>query len=90
MPGVRRAVMTDTPTATATMTTTELTARIETLETRLMHQEATLEELTNTLLKQERLLAEQAETIRRIETMVRTRLPDNLARPEEETPPPHY
>lgn len=90
MPRVRWAVMTDTPTRAATMTDTELTARIETLESRLMHQEATLEELTITLLKQERLVAELAETIKRLETIIRTRLPDNLAQPGEETPPPHY
>ncbi len=72
------------------MTDTELTSRIEALETRLMHQEAALDELTDTLLKQERLVAEQAETIKRLETIIRTRLPANLAQPEEETPPPHY
>lgn len=72
------------------MTDTELTARIEILETRLMHQEATLDELTRTLLKQEQQVAENVETIRRLETLVKSVMPANQARPEDETPPPHY
>ncbi len=72
------------------MTDTEVTARIDTLETRLMHLEAALDELTRTLLKQEQLAAQQAETIKWLETRIRTLAPTHLARPEEETPPPHY
>jgi SlyX protein len=72
------------------MTDTELTNRIEMLETRLMHLEDALDELTRTLLKQEKLVAEQAETIKRLETRIRTLAPPELAQPGEETPPPHY
>jgi SlyX protein len=72
------------------MTDTELTTRIEMLETRLMHQEDALDELTLTLLKQEKLVAEQTETIKRLENLIRTLTPANLAQPGEETPPPHY
>jgi SlyX protein len=72
------------------MTETELTTRIEILETRLMHQEGVLDELTRTLLKQEKLVAEQTETIKRLETRIRTLAPPNLEQPEEEPPPPHY
>jgi SlyX protein len=72
------------------MNDTQLTNRIEALETRLMHQETALDELTHTLLKQERLVAEQAETIKRLEALLRTLAPSTLATPGEETPPPHY
>ncbi|MDH3561316.1 MAG: SlyX family protein [Gammaproteobacteria bacterium] len=72
------------------MTDTELIARIDALEIRLMHQETTLDELTRTLLKQETLAAQQADIIKRLETRIRTLTPSSLVRPEEETPPPHY
>ena len=72
------------------MTEQELNARIETLEIRLLHQEAALEEITRTMLNQERLLKQQAETIERLEVQLRAVTPTPLASPDEETPPPHY
>ena len=72
------------------MTDQELNARIETLEIRLLHQEAALEEITRTMLNQERLLKQQAETIERLEVQLRAVIPTPMASPEEETPPPHY
>ena len=65
-------------------------ARIEDLEIRLMHQEASLENLTSSLLEQERIIGEQAERIRRLEQQVRALTPSPIAEASEETPPPHY
>lgn len=67
-----------------------LHAHITSLETRLMHQEAALDELTRTLLKQEQRLRQQTEAIRRLEGVVRGLADMNLARPEDESAPPHY
>jgi SlyX protein len=74
----------------APMTDDEISTRLEMLETRLMHQEAALEELTRILLAQEERIRKQSELIKRIREHVRASLPLQLARPEEETPPPHY
>jgi uncharacterized coiled-coil protein SlyX len=68
----------------------EISVRIEMLENRLMHQEATLEELTRNLLAQDEHLREQSEMIKRLSEHVRTLLPSQIALAEEETPPPHY
>jgi SlyX protein len=72
------------------MSDEEFSMHIEMLESRLMHQEATLEELTHTLLTQEERIREQSETIKRLSEQLRALLPSPLALPEEETPPPHY
>jgi SlyX protein len=72
------------------MSNEEFSRRIEMLESRLMHREATLEELTHTLLTQEERIREQSETIKRLREQLRTSLPSPVALPEEETPPPHY
>ena len=68
----------------------EMHERITSLETRLMHQEASIEELTNTLLAQERLLKLQAETIQRLEDQLQGLAGSHMAAPGDETPPPHY
>jgi len=72
------------------MTEDELIPRIETLEARLMHQEATLDELTRTLLEQEQLVRNQAETIRKLEALIQRLSPADLTGVEDNTPPPHY
>jgi SlyX protein len=68
----------------------ELTARIERLETRLMHQEAALDELTRTLLDQEQLVRTQGEVIRKLEMLVQRLSATDLAAAEDNPPPPHY
>ena len=55
----------------------ELISRMETLEIRLMHQEAAMEELTRTLLSQESQLAKQAATILHLESRLNTPSPGN-------------
>jgi SlyX protein len=68
----------------------ELIARMETLEIRLMHQEATIEELTQTLLQQEQVVSAQGAAIERIESMMRALSSPHTAPPGDEPPPPHY
>ncbi|MFV1973516.1 MAG: SlyX family protein [Thiohalobacterales bacterium] len=72
------------------ITEDELTPRIEQLETRLMHQEATLDELTRTLLAQEQLVRKQGEVIRRLEMLIQRLSPADTASAADNTPPPHY
>ena len=72
------------------MTEDELATRLESLELRLMHQEAAIEELTRTVLSQEQLIATQVVAIERLEAMLRTLSDTNAANPGEEPPPPHY
>jgi SlyX protein len=72
------------------MTDNEMFSRMETLESRLMHQEAAIEEMTRTLLSQERLLVKQASAISKLETLVNALTSHDIALPEDETPPPHY
>ena len=72
------------------MTGNELASRLESLELRLMHQEAAIEELTRTVLQQEQLIATQVIAIERLETMIRSLSDTSPANPGEEPPPPHY
>jgi SlyX protein len=72
------------------MNDNELNKRLESLEIRLMHQEAAIEELTQTLLQQEQLVGSQAAAIERIESMMRTLSTSHTAPPGDDPPPPHY
>ena len=72
------------------MNDNELSSRMETLEIRLMHQEATIEELTQTLLQQEQLIRSQGIAIERIESMIHSLSATHSAPPGDEPPPPHY
>jgi SlyX protein len=72
------------------MNDNELSARLESLEIRLMHQEAAIEELTQTLLQQEQVVSSQLTAIERIESMMRALSTSHTAPPGDEPPPPHY
>jgi uncharacterized coiled-coil protein SlyX len=63
---------------------------METLEIRLMHQEASIEALTQTLLQQEQLIRSQGTAIERIESMIHALSSTYTAAPGDEPPPPHY
>ena len=73
-----------------TMADAELISRMETLECRLMHQEAAMEEMTRTLLSQERRLAKQAAAIMHLESRLKALSPLDSAIHGDEKPPPHY
>ncbi|MCG6898804.1 MAG: SlyX family protein [Gammaproteobacteria bacterium] len=72
------------------MSDNELISRMETLEIRLMHQEATIEELTQALLQQEQLIRSQGTAIEHIETLMQSLSATHSAPPGDEPPPPHY
>jgi uncharacterized coiled-coil protein SlyX len=72
------------------MDSTDLTTRIESLEARLMHQEAAIDELTRTLLQQEQHVNHQAATIERLEAQLRSIFAANITLSGEDGPPPHY
>ena len=68
----------------------ELAARIEELESRLMHQEASIEELTRALLEQGQLLNAQARAMERLEAQLRSVTQPHTLPAGDESPPPHY
>lgn len=70
------------------MNETDLIARLESLETRLMHQEAALDELTRTLLRQEQRVHRQLKAIETLQGQVQSLAGGGPA--SEEPPPPHY
>jgi SlyX protein len=72
------------------MNDNELASHMETLEIRLMHQEAAIEELTQTLLQQEQLIRSQGTAIERVESMIHSLSSTHTAPPGDEPPPPHY
>lgn len=71
------------------MSETALLDRIEQLESRLMHLEASIEELTDTLLEQERQAGHAREVIKALEDRVRDLSDRPVAQPAD-PPPPHY
>ena len=72
------------------MNNNELNNRVESLEERLMHQEAALDEMTSSLLRQDQQLRAQSETIRRLEARIENLADSGNANPRQEPPPPHY
>lgn len=69
---------------------TEQDKRIESLEIRLMHLEATLDELTATLLKQEDRSRLQQETIKQLENQINGLQSRQAGSSTDESAPPHY
>ena len=72
------------------MNDTNLTSRIESLETRLMHQEASLDEITRPLLRQEQLVNKQLQAIETLQGQLQTLTDAGVASAGDEPPPPHY
>ena len=72
------------------MNDTDLISRIETLETSLTHQEASLDEITRTLLRQEQLVNKQLQAIETLQGQLQTLTDAGTAPPGDEPPPPHY
>ena len=72
------------------MNNKDLIERIEELESRLMHQEATIDELTRTLLGQEQLLTSHKKAIATLENQIQSLNAVSIMHPGEEPPPPHY
>ena len=72
------------------MNDTDLIERLESLETRLMHQEASLDEITRTLLRQEQLVNRQLQAIETLQGQLQSLTDANGGPAGEEPPPPHY
>lgn len=64
-------------------------ARIEDLEIRITHQDATLDELTRVLLEQEKIIKLQARKIKQLEGEVKALAPPSNNTSDNEIPP-HY
>jgi SlyX protein len=72
------------------MTDDDIKRRLESLETRIMHQDAALDELTRTLLSQEQLMNKQVETIKHLEEQIRGLGASNPGTTLDDPLPPHY
>ncbi len=72
------------------MTDNDMKMRLESLETRIMHQDAAIDELTRTLLSQEQVMNRQVEAIKRLEAQIRDLGSSNPGAATNEPPPPHY
>jgi uncharacterized coiled-coil protein SlyX len=72
------------------MNDTDLIPRLESLETRLMHQEASLDEITRTLLRQEQLVNRQLQAIETLQGQLQSLTDAGSGPASKEHPPPHY
>ena len=72
------------------MNDTDLISRIETLESRLTYQEASLDEMIRTLLRQEQLVNKQLQAIETLQGQLQSLTDAGVASPGDEPPPPHY
>ncbi len=64
--------------------------RLELLESKVAFQELTIEQLNQVITEQQMQLARMQEHLRIVAERLKSSQDSHLARPEEETPPPHY
>lgn len=64
--------------------------RIIELETKVAYQEHIIQELSDVLTSQQKQIDKQQLDIRRILANLKESSPSQIARPEDESPPPHY
>lgn len=68
----------------------DLEARIIELETKISYQDHTIQELSDVIARQQRQIDRLETDTKRIRDHLKGGSESHLARPDEETPPPHY
>jgi len=64
--------------------------RLTELETKISYQEHLLGELNDVVTRQQRQIDRLEKELKRVQTHLKAGSSSELARPDEETPPPHY
>ena len=68
----------------------DLENRIIELETKISYQDHTVQELNEVVTEQQRQIDQLEKNVNKLSEHLKAQNPSDLARPEEEAPPPHY
>ena len=68
----------------------DLENRIIELETKVSYQDHTIQELNEVVIRQQQQIDELEKNVNKLSAHLKAQNPSDLARPEEEAPPPHY
>jgi SlyX protein len=64
--------------------------RIIELETKVSYQDHTIQELNEVVIQQQQQIDQLEKNVNQLSGHLKSLNPSDLARPEEEAPPPHY
>jgi SlyX protein len=68
----------------------DLENRIIELETKISYQDHTIQELNEVVIQQQQQIDQLEKNVNKLSAHLKAQNPSDLARPEEEAPPPHY